>query len=1182
VRCSNCQTEVQPGQKFCPECGNRLDAGCSSCGAPLSPTAKFCAECGTPTQAAVRPAAIGPATAPQQAAQAPAPVAERRLVSVLFADLVGFTAASEDRDPEETRELLSRYFELARERIGRYGGVVEKFIGDAVMAVWGAPTAFEDDAERAVRAALDLVAAVPGLGGDGPPIAARAGVLTGEAAVTIGAEGQGMVAGDLVNTAARLQSVADPGTVLVGESTRDAANASIVFDAAGERTLKGKGLPVPAWRALRVVAGRAGQGRSEGLEAPFVGRDEELALLKDLFHATTREGRARLVSITGQAGIGKSRLAWEFEKYVDGLVETVRWHQGRSPAYGEGVTFWALGEMVRRRAEIAEGEGPDVTQERVRTMLRTYVPTEEDQRRVEPAILALLGIEGAPDLERGELFTAWRTLFEGVAATGTAVLVIEDLQWADAGLIDFLESLVTWSRNHPILVITLARPELLDLRPGWGGGQRNFTSLHLEPLAEADMRLLLDGLVPGLPPNAVRAILERAEGVPLYAVETVRMLVADGSLVRDGDRYVPARALDKLSVPQTLHALVAARLDGLAAGERSLLQDASVLGLSFTLAALAAVTGTAESELRPGLDDLARREWLRIETDARSPERGQYQFMQSVIREVAYSTLAKRDRRQRHLAAARYFEGREDAELAGVLATHYVSAYRSTAEGPEADALAAQARVALRAAADRALSLASPVQAVAFLTEALTVTTDPAERAALLERAGDAAIDGGRYEQAIDLFEPAIAWHAAEGHASDRARDLAAIGTGLIVSGRLQEAIARLAGEVTEAGSGEDDAGMARLTAELARAYMLDLQSERAIEIADRSIAAAERLDLVGVMAEALITKGTALGRTAPRQGMAMLFGALKVAAIFGLTRSEIRAANNLGIPLSEEDPRAMLELYQRSDELATRLGSRDMALRNRVGLGFWQLENGELEAALAIGLECDAEDLGVLARLELASLAVVAAAALGRGDERRRIAALVDALLTTVTNPEYIASVTASRAQMALLDGDPDEAYRLALEFARTGVDVYWSNVLLVRSAVRRRALDDARVALQGLLATARRGRVVQAGNLGFQAAVSALEGDVATARERYRDAERRFRDLAMVVSLTELQLDMAYALAGSPEGRPFAQDALETFERIGAPPLADQAHALLAEGAPTKGRARTASPVDEGSRVR
>jgi class 3 adenylate cyclase len=326
-------------------------------------------------------------------------------VSVLFADLIGFTSFAEERDAEEVRDTLSRYFELAGEVIARHGGTVEKFIGDAVMAVWGAPTAHEDDAERAVRAGLEVVEAVQTLG---PAIAARAGVLTGEAAVTLGAIGQGMVAGDLVNTAARLQSVAPPGAVLVGEATARAASAAIVFEPAGEQTLKGKTAPVPAWRALRVVAERGGRNRSEALEAPFVGRADELRLLKDLFHATARERRPRHVSVTGQAGIGKTRLAWEFLKYADGLADESFWHEGRCPAYGDGITFWALGEMVRARAGLLETDDEATTRRKIAETLMAHFPNPDDRRWIEPALLALLGLE-ANAAGPEQFFGAWRT-----------------------------------------------------------------------------------------------------------------------------------------------------------------------------------------------------------------------------------------------------------------------------------------------------------------------------------------------------------------------------------------------------------------------------------------------------------------------------------------------------------------------------------------------------------------------------------------------------------------------------------------------------------------------------------------------------------------------------------------------------------------------------------------------------
>ncbi|HMJ79847.1 MAG TPA: adenylate/guanylate cyclase domain-containing protein, partial [Candidatus Dormibacteraeota bacterium] len=667
VICGSCGTENRAGRKFCAQCGAALGRTCPACGAPVEAGDRFCGECATPLPG---DGAGMPAAAASVAARVAAPVAERRIVSILFADLVGFTPFAEERDAEEVRDTLNRYAALAGEVVARYGGTIEKFIGDAVMAVWGAPTAHEDDAERAVRAGLELVEVVPGIG---PGIAARAGILTGEAAVTVGATNQGIVAGDLVNTASRLQSVAATGTVLVGEATVRAADRAIVFEPAGDQVLKGKAAPVPAWRAVRVVAERGGRNRTRTLEAPFVGRADELRLLKDLFHAMGREGRARLISVIGPAGIGKTRLAWEFLKYVDGLVDTIYWHDGRSPAYGEGITFWALGEMVRGRCGLLEADDEATTRAKVAEAVARWVPDAEERRWIEPALLALLGLEVRVVTE--ELFAAWRAFFERLAASAPVVLVFEDFHFADAGLLDFVDSLLEWSRNAPIYVLTLARPELLERRPDFGTGKRNFSSLYLDPLPPSAMRELLAGLVPGLPESAVRAIVARADGVPLYAVEIVRMLVAQDRLRVDGEAYAPTGDLSTLDVPETLTALIASRLDGLEPADRTLVADAAVLGQSFTLEALSAVSSTLASELEPRLRILVRREILTQEADPRSPERGQYAFVQALIREVAYHGLARPDRKSLHLAAARYFESLGTDELAGALAGHYLAAH---------------------------------------------------------------------------------------------------------------------------------------------------------------------------------------------------------------------------------------------------------------------------------------------------------------------------------------------------------------------------------------------------------------------------------------------------------------------------------------------------------------------------
>src|SRR5215831_7075476 len=503
-RCRQCGASVEASHRFCGECGYPL-GGCPSCGEPVIPGKKFCHACGLALNgAAPTPAAAQPEAAGASAGTAGGPVAERRVCSVLFCDVVGFTPLSEARDPVAVRELLSGYFTLARTVIGRYGGVVEKFIGDAVMAVWGTPVAAEGDAERAVRAGLDLVAAVAQLGTEAgvPGLAARCGVVTGEVAVTLGATGEGMVAGDAVNTAARVQTAADPGCVLVDATTQRLAESAIGFADGGERTLKGKAEPQHLWRATRVLAGVGGSQRVDGLEAPLTGRDAELRTVKELFHASADRRLPRLVLVAGPAGVGKSRLAWEFEKYVDGLKARVWWHRGRCLSYGDGVAFWALAEMVRQRLGIAEEDPGDIAAGKLAAGLEGFIPDPAEREYAGVRLSRLLGVAFAGDsggtLVREELFAGWRLFFERLAADRPVVLVVEDAQYADAGLLDFLDHLLDWVRELPVFVLVFARPELGQARPGFGTG-RNRSTLTLDPLDPASMAELVDALVPGIP-----------------------------------------------------------------------------------------------------------------------------------------------------------------------------------------------------------------------------------------------------------------------------------------------------------------------------------------------------------------------------------------------------------------------------------------------------------------------------------------------------------------------------------------------------------------------------------------------------------------------------------------------------------------------------------------------------------
>jgi class 3 adenylate cyclase/tetratricopeptide (TPR) repeat protein len=939
--CASCGAENPAGNAFCRRCGSALSVSCPSCGSPVQADDRFCGRCGA--QLAADGAAAAPAAAPAPTV----PAAERRLVSVLFADLVGFTPLSESRDPEEVRELLSRYFDTCRRLVELYGGTVEKFIGDAVMAVWGTPVATEDDAERAVRAALDLVAAVSALGDEvgAPELRARAGVLTGEAAVTIGAVGEGMVAGDLVNTAARVQSVAAPGAVLVGEGTRRAAERTVAFEEAGSFELKGKEGETPLWRALRVVSGVRGALRSEGLEAPFVGRDRELRQMKDLFHGCRDEGKAHLVSVTGTAGIGKSRLGWEFYKYLDGIVGQTLWHRGRCLAYGEGITYWALADMVRMRCRIGEDEPSASALAKLSATLDHYMPDAGDRAFVEPRLAQLLGLGELDGGDRQEMFAAWSLFFERLADEFPVVLGFEDLQWADESLLDFVEYLLERSRNHPIFVVTLARSELLERRPTWGAGRRSVTAWQLEALPETAMEELLGGLVPGLPESLRNRILERAEGVPLYAVETVRMLLDRGLLVLDGAAYRPVGEIGALDVPETLHALVASRLDGLDEQERRLLQDGAVLGKTFRVEALAALSGLSAAELEPVLALLVRKEVLSQQADPRSPEHGQYGFLQDLVRRVAYETLPRRERRARHLAVADYLGTSFDAaEVAEVAASHLLDAYRALPDADDAGEVRERAREALVLAGERAERLAAPGEAQRYYEQAAELSGDTAERARLGERAGRMARRAGRTSEARQKLEEVHASFTALGDTRSAALVAAYLGELDFMEGDPRQAVERLEPALAALEAEGAEAEVAEVSAQLGRFLYFTGEAGRVGPHLERALALAGPLGLPATLAGALNTKAILLSEIGRHDEARILIeGALAIALERDLYAEAQRAYQNLSVVRLPYDAPASLATAEAGAELAARVGDRpgEESLRGRclialVELGRW------------------------------------------------------------------------------------------------------------------------------------------------------------------------------------------------------------------------------------------------------
>ncbi len=1162
--CTKCGTENRVGAKFCMECASPLAAPCPTCGASNLPAAKFCSECATPLTAGATPAplaaapfastppgTLAAASSATHPAAAPSTTAERRLVSILFTDLVGFTPFAEERDSEEVREMLTRYFDLATEIITRYGGTVEKFIGDAVMAVWGTPTAREDDAERSVRAALDLVAAV---GAVGPGISARAGVLTGEAAVTLGATNQGMVAGDLVNTAARIQSVAQPGTVLVGEATHRAASSAIAFEEAGAESLKGKTAPVPVWRATRVVAERGGRGRTDTLEAPFVGRDDELRLIKDLYHATVREGRTRLISIMGTGGIGKSRLAWEFEKYLDGIVGAAWWHRGRSPAYGEGITFWALSEMIRGRAGLAETDDQAATRTAITAMLAEHVPDEDERRWIEPAMLSLLGVETGIASE--QLFGAWRTFFERLAATAPVILVFEDLHWADDGTLDFVDHLQEWSRNIPLYIVTLARPELLDRRSDWGAAKRSFTSVHLEPLPVEAMDQLLQGLVPGLATGAREAIVARADGVPLYAVETVRMLLAQGRLVVEDGVYRPVDDLSDLAVPETLTGLISARLDELDASDRGLLADAAVLGQSFSLAGVAAIAGTAPDVVEPRLRGLVRRELLVEEADPRSPERGQYAFVQALIREVAYNTLAKRDRQTRHMAAARFFESLGTDELAGALAGHYLAAHEYATEGPEADALAAQARVALRGAAERAAALGSHAQSITFIDHALAVSPGAADRAELHERARISALEGLDAEvaerHALGALEARRELADRVGIAQATAAYAETVGTFSSDNDRLLE-ISEPAWE--EYSDLEGTAVGVRLLLALARSHV-GRDDAQGLVLLERMLPVAERLDLLPETAHALSTMAGILYRMdRPRQALITLRGTHAMAVANGLVEVDRNTRTSLTFYEQFADPRAGLTMAKEGLEIASRRGS--------LIYGFLMVGNacscairiGEWDWAAALIDEWLANDSGFEYFVEMYVYRAILTSMRG-GDPSDDLAEAERLAPAIKGDTQYLSYVAWGRAWAAFTKGEFDEARRQAVSGAET--TNYFASISLPLGA--RASLWAGDVAAGGAIldqinGLVGRGRAIALDAVTMRAGLAAREGRRADAIAGYREALRGWRQLGLAFDEAMAAIDLAALL--DPSEREMAEapaaieTARETLARLGAQPL-------------------------------
>ena len=859
---------------------------------------------------------------------------ERKVVTVVFCDLVGFTARAERLDPEEVRGVLRPYHERVRSELERRGGTVEKFIGDAVRALFGAPTAHEDDPERAVRAALAIRDFALEEG-----IELRVGITTGEALVSLDARpdaGEGMASGDVVNTAARLQSAAPVNGVIVDETTRRATRHAIDYREATSVEAKGKVEPIPVWEATEARA-RFGAEVLDHVAGELIGREREVDALWAALDRVRIERSPQLVTLVGVPGIGKSRLLHELSRRVDAESEITTWRQGRCLAYGDGVTFWALAEIVKAQAGILEADDDATAAEKLRRAAEEIVDPE-DADWVASRLRPLAGLEDESELGSGrgtEAFAAWRRFFEELAAHRPLILVFEDLQWADEGLLDFVDQLVDWVTDVPMLVVCTARPELLARRPNWAGGKLNASTIALEPLTDVETARLMSSLLDRsvLPVEVQQTLLERAGGNPLYAEQFAQLYVERGSV-------------DDLPLPETLQGIISARLDGLPAEEKAFLHAGAVVGKVFWAGAL------GDGDAEPVIHSLARKGFLRRQRRSSVAGEVELAFAHALVRDVAYGQLPRAERAAKHRAVAEWLVslGRNE-DHAEMVAYHWRSALElAGASGDDAAELGERTRLALVEAGDRAFGLNGFGPAVTYYADALALWPRDApgraellfrkahaahvvgdeDQQAALEEARDALLEIGDAETAgqAEAFLSRAAWY--RGHGEEARRHME----------RAEELVA----------NAEPTIAKARVLCLSARLRMLWSEEEEAIRIGTEALALAETLDLDELRIHALTTIGTAkswLDNTGDEE----LERALELAKAVNSPLSST-VVNNLAVQASrrgelvhaEELNRATFDLAQQFGDRESTRFARGNLLYNSMFGGRWDetLENAD------------------------------------------------------------------------------------------------------------------------------------------------------------------------------------------------------------------------------------------------
>jgi class 3 adenylate cyclase/tetratricopeptide (TPR) repeat protein len=1090
---------------------------------------------------------------------------ERKVVTILFCDLVEFTSRFDQADPEDVRETLATYHRRVRREIERFGGTVEKFIGDAVMAVYGAPIAHEDDAQRALFSALRIPPVIEELNETNLdlPLAVRIGVETGVAVVSVGRErsDQGIAIGDVVNTASRLQGVAPIGGILVGEGTHRHTKDVFDYEPLEPIQVKGKAELQRVWIA-KAARSRFGVELQQGLQTPFVGREDELELLKHTFARAVREPSVQLVTLLGEPGVGKSRIIRELLTYLDDRPEIVVWRQGKCLPYGEGVTFWALEEIVKAQAGILESDDGPTARDKLAACIAVLVEEPGEAEWIGSRLAPLIGLaEDQPDgVEQMETFSAWRLFLEAIASQRPFVIAIEDLQWAHAAMIDFVSHVLEWSTGYPMLIVCSARPELLQRDPQWGGGMRNSVIVSLTPLSDDDTRMLLESIMPrDTAPNLYELIAERAGGNPLFAEEFVRMLQdRSGGAVVGSDVAV---LLD--SSPESLDALIAARLDTLDIEEKSLLQDASVIGRVFWATAVAEVSGSDVQSVQVGLRDLAQRELVRPSRISSVQGDAEYAFAHALIRDVAYGQIPRLARVDKHVVAAGWIERlavERVADHAELLAHHYGHALDlSRAAGREGlDELEEATRRALMLAGERSISLDVARATECFDRVLQLLPPNHPDRASALFWKAIAAQDAGRYEEAEELNRRSIEAFREGGDRIGEGMSLNRLSNVLWERGayaesreHLEESVEILAGE-------PPGPELAACYASSASARMLVGAFDEAIELSERALELARRLDAGALISRALSYRGAARCISGDRDGLDDLSRALEVAESIGssqdsalalLVRAEVEWAN--------DGPTVALETVRAGRDLAERRGLMDMvfffdalSLGALFDLGSWdellQVADDIVRGSQQVG----GRMAPVLAQPWITQVLLWR----DRHAEASKTAASLRAESMEIRDAQVLVPAWVATALVAIHQGRTQDAVEIVEELDReTEVSLAWyrENFLadLVRVCVASDALPLARRLVERSHPTARRHHLSL---LSASAAMAEASGDVAAAAGQYERAVEGWRDYGHQVEtgLALLGAGRCLERLGDARSADLLARAEEIFAGLQAPP--------------------------------